>query len=366
MVSIIRAPKSHDGWFVRRIQSSAQWGKQIDNFFRLWGAGGCATADPPNFSESKVRRFYGMSLQTDSSDFHLNMGVPVTILALLRRCRSNCPEVLGRDLYRHADHGQTRGYINLTGKVRPRRPGRSMVRHMSARSNNKAVDGNPTATQPCAAPTTRCFALMTTQLWQMASTGVPIVIRSDRRCAGADRPDNNPLGHEPVQPCRPQYHHCSGQNQFMVGTSSTSGVTRFGASAEWARSVQTTSQRAAGYFSGPSGTPISIGPVSLRAPTGTRPLCRRHIDGDRTRFSISGGAGSIMQASTEDQIGTALNGSHTFSASIVMIGGTYRSRPELTAYAGYSEANRAPTRWNSHARPRAPLYHRAFLIAIRR
>ena len=45
----------------------------------------------------------------------------------------------------------------------------------------------------------------------------------------------------------------------------------------------------------------------------------------------------------EDQIGTALNGNHTFSRFNPMIGGTYKITPELTAYAGYSEANRAPT-----------------------
>ena len=32
-----------------------------------------------------------------------------------------------------------------------------------------------------------------------------------------------------------------------------------------------------------------------------------------------------------------------FSRFNPMIGGTYKITPELTAYAGYSEANRAPT-----------------------
>jgi iron complex outermembrane receptor protein len=45
----------------------------------------------------------------------------------------------------------------------------------------------------------------------------------------------------------------------------------------------------------------------------------------------------------QDQLGTSLNGSETFDRFNPIIGGTYKITPELTAYASYSEANRAPT-----------------------
>ena len=83
------------------------------------------------------------------------------------------------------------------------------------------------------------------------------------------------------------------------------------------------------------------------------------------RFSISGG-GRFNYASInlQDQIGTDLNGSHTFSRFNPMIGGTYKITPEVTAYAGYSEANRAPTPLElACADPARPCIVAAFLIA---
>ena len=83
------------------------------------------------------------------------------------------------------------------------------------------------------------------------------------------------------------------------------------------------------------------------------------------RFSVSGG-GRFNYASInlQDQIGTDLNGSHTFSRFNPMVGGTYKVTPEVTAYAGYSEANRAPTPLElACADPARPCIVAAFLIA---
>ena len=59
-----------------RIQSSAQWGKQIDNFAVYGALEGLHDNGFRNFSASNVRRFYGdVGYRNDSSEFHLNMGV---------------------------------------------------------------------------------------------------------------------------------------------------------------------------------------------------------------------------------------------------------------------------------------------------
>ena len=59
-----------------RIQSSAQYGKQIDNFSVYGALEGLRDNGFRNFSESAIRRFYGdVGYRTDSSEFHLNMGV---------------------------------------------------------------------------------------------------------------------------------------------------------------------------------------------------------------------------------------------------------------------------------------------------
>src|SRR5205807_9052027 len=59
-----------------RMQSSAQWGKQVDNF-SLYGALEALHDDGfRNFSASNVRRFYGdVGYKNDVSEVHINMGV---------------------------------------------------------------------------------------------------------------------------------------------------------------------------------------------------------------------------------------------------------------------------------------------------
>jgi iron complex outermembrane receptor protein len=59
-----------------RIQSSAQYGKQIDNWSVYGALEGLRDNGFRNFSESAIRRFYGdVGYRTDSSEFHLNFGV---------------------------------------------------------------------------------------------------------------------------------------------------------------------------------------------------------------------------------------------------------------------------------------------------
>ena len=56
-----------------------------------------------------------------------------------------------------------------------------------------------------------------------------------------------------------------------------------------------------------------------------------------------GGRYNFANIKLEDQLGDALNGDHTFQRFNPLIGATYKLTPRLTAYAGYSESNRAPT-----------------------
>src|ERR1019366_1660439 len=59
-------------------------------------------------------------------------------------------------------------------------------------------------------------------------------------------------------------------------------------------------------------------------------------------LSLSGRL-NVAQITLNDQNGTALNGQHEFIRFNPGLGLTYRVSPGLSLYAGYSEANRAPT-----------------------
>src|SRR5215216_1725360 len=351
-----------------RIQSSAQYGKQIDNFSVYGALEGVRDNGHRNFSESAIRRFYGdVGYRTDSSEFHLNVGVaknnfgasaavPVELLDKYWGATYTTPQTTDNRV----------AYANLTGKVEATPTwtieGSARIRAF----RQKTVDGNPTETERCAAdPGLLCF-----NDDDVAANGVNGVQLAN------PFPDTAVLGQIDRTTTRSTTTGATLQatntdqlfghnNQFMIGTSFDSGVTRFGASAELGTIGSNYVVNGSGIFLGRSGEPVSIGPVSLRATnryTGVYALDTFDVT---DRFSVSGG-GRFNYASInlQDLIGTDLNGAHTFSRFNPMIGGTYKILPELTAYAGYSEANRAPTPLElACADPARPCIIAAFLVA---
>ncbi len=351
-----------------RIQSSAQYGRQTGNFSVYGALEGVRDNGYRNFSESAIRRFYGdVGYRTDSSEFHLNVGVarnnfgaaaavPVELLQKYWGATYTTPQTTDNRV----------AYANLTGKVEATPTwtieGSARVRTF----RQKTVDGNPTETERCAAdPGLLCFN----------DDDVPANGPNGVQLANPF-PDTAVLGQIDRTTTRSTTTGATLQatntdqlfghnNQFMIGTSFDSGVTRFGASAELGTIGSNYVVNGSGIFLGRSGEPVSIGPVGLRATnryTGVYALDTFDVT---DRFSVSGG-GRFNYASInlQDQIGTDLNGSHTFSRFNPMVGGTYKITPEWTAYAGYSEANRAPTPLElACADPARPCIVAAFLIA---
>jgi iron complex outermembrane receptor protein len=351
-----------------RIQSSAQWGKQIDGFAVYGALEGLRDGGYRNFSESKVRRFYGdVGYRTDSSEFHLNMGVannkfgaaaavPVELLQKYWGATYTTPQTSANRV----------GYVNLTGKVEATPTwtieGSARVRVFQ----QKTVDGNPTETERCAAdPALLCFN--DDDVPANGLNGVQLVnpFPADAILGQIDRTTTRSTTTGGTLQATNTDQLFGHNNQFMVGASFDSGVTRFGASAELGTIGSNYVVSGSGIFLGPSGDPIAIGPVSLRATNRYTGLYALDTFDVTDAFSITGG-GRINHAriQLEDQIGSALNGEHTFSRFNPIIGGTYKITSGLTAYAGYSEANRAPTPLElACADPARPCIIAAFLIA---
>src|ERR1700694_1106166 len=143
-----------------RAQSSAQWGKQVDNFAVYGALEGLHENGFRNVSASDVRRFYGdVGYRNEASEFHVNMGaadnkfgatatVPIELLQHYWGATFTTPQITNNRV----------GYVNLTGKVEVS-PNWTIEGSAHIRVfDQKVLDGNRTGTQPCTAdPTLLCF-----------------------------------------------------------------------------------------------------------------------------------------------------------------------------------------------------------------
>ena len=102
-----------------RIQSSAQYGKQIDNFSVYGALEGVRDNGYRNFSESRIRRFYGdVGYRTDSSEFHLNVGVAKNNFGAAATVPVELLDKYWGATYTTPQTTENRvAYANLTGKV---------------------------------------------------------------------------------------------------------------------------------------------------------------------------------------------------------------------------------------------------------
>jgi iron complex outermembrane receptor protein len=133
-------------------------------------------------------------------------------------------------------------------------------------------------------------------------------------------------------------------NHVVMGVSVDHGFTRFNASSELGTVDQNLFVTGTGVFINQPDAGLS--PVDLHAINTYTGIYATDTFDVTNRFSVTaGGRFNLAQINLEDQTGTnpLLNSSNRFQRFNPVIGGTYKINPNLTVYAGYSEANRAPT-----------------------
>jgi outer membrane receptor protein involved in Fe transport len=350
-----------------RIQSSAQWGQQYGNWAVYGALEGLHDDGFRNFSPSEIRRFYGdIGYRNDVSEFHLNMGAAKNFFGATVTAPAELLDQFWGATYTSPQTNATQvGYLNFLGKVEATPTwtieGSAHVRVF----DQQIVDGNPTGTQPCANPALLCFGDDTTPAFglngvQLANPFPPGAILGEidhnytqsTTGGGALQATNSDqlFGHN---------------NKFVVGASFDSSVTRFTASAELGTIGPNFVVTGSGIFLGPSGNPVSIGPVDLRTTNQYTGLYALDSFDVTNAFTITaGGRFNHADIVLQDQIGTSLNGNDKFDHFNPLVGGTYKILPGLTAYAGYSQGNRAPTPLElSCADPAHPCTIGAFLIS---
>jgi outer membrane receptor protein involved in Fe transport len=351
-----------------RVQSSAQWGKQVDDFAVYGALEGLHDDGFRNFSASDVRRFYGdVGYRKDGNEFHLNMGladnkfgatatVPVELLQQYWGATYTSPQITNNRV----------GYANLTGKVEATPSwtidGSAHVRVF----DQKMLDANPTGTQPCAANIALlCFGDDATPANGLDGNQLANPFALDAVLGQIDRTTTRSTSVGVSLQATNDDQLFGHNNRFVVGTSFDSSVTHFSASAELGTIGPGFVVSGSGVFLGQSGNPISIGPVALRTTNQYSGIYALDTFDVTNAFSITGGGRfNDARIALEDQIGTALNGRQTFDRFNPVIGGTYKITPDLSAYAGYSEASRAPTPLElGCADPARPCLIATFLVA---
>jgi outer membrane receptor protein involved in Fe transport len=359
------------GGSYNRLQGSAQWGTQVGQFATYVALEGLHDDGFRNFSPSDIKRFYSdVGYRSENAEFHLNVGAadntlgapattPVELLQNFWGATYTTPQSETNKVV----------YVNLTGKVDVT-PSWTIETVAHVRSfGQQTQDGNPTGTQVCDPPNAGflCFGDGSTPAnglngMQLANTfpSGSILGENDRTTT------NSTTGGFSVQATNSDDLFGHG-NKFVVGASLDASVTHFSASAELGTIGSNYVVSGSGIFLGTSGSPVSDGPVSLRATnqyTGVYVLDTFDVT---KAFSITaGGRYNDASISLEDLTGASplLNSNSRYDRFNPIIGGTYKITSDLTAYAGYSEANRAPTPLElGCADPNNPCIIASFLVS---
>jgi outer membrane receptor protein involved in Fe transport len=354
-----------------RIQTSLQWGKQI-NEWAVYGAFEAIHDDGYRlFSESNILRFYGdIGHRNMDSEIHLNIGAATSNYGA---AGTSPAELLQTSLAADYTTPQTNfnqaGYLNLTGRFDV-----SPTWTIDANAHYRAFsqqtqDGNPSANDVAACagnPALLCNGdgsptngLNGQQLSSSPYSPSAIIGENDRTFT-----TTNTFGATLQATNSDKLFGLD--NRFTVGTAYDRSVTHFGSSAELGTVDNQYQIIGSGQFLGTDNP--QDGPVELRTTNqyiGVYAL--DSIDLTKRLTVTGGGRFNAANIQLQDQLGgptSLLNGDSTYTRFNPMLGATYKITSELTAYGGYSEANRAPTPLElGCADPMHPCILATFLVA---
>lgn len=341
------------GSFGRR-SALVQTGGQAGNL------SGYLTADAINddgwrfYSPSQLRRIYGdLGARGDRTEFHLTFtgasndfgAAAATPIQLLNRNWASVytlPQTTRNQL----------AFLTASGSWNP-------VDTLSLQGNvyyrgfwQHHVDGNGTAAQNDGCPNGRfvCFPDLAGQLTNLIGlNGLPVRaagILDDGVLGEIDRTSTAANGYGGSFQAATNARLFGQNNRFVVGASSDNGRVQFDTTSELGtiNPDQWPFVQGVGvYINQPSG---DVAPVGVLAQTRYTGVYTTDTFDVTSRLAVTfGGRYNVAQIGLRDGLGNneGLNGDHSYSRFNPVIGTTFKVSPNVTAYAGYAEANRAPT-----------------------
>jgi iron complex outermembrane recepter protein len=202
------------------------------------------------------------------------------------------------------------------------------------------IDGNTTSGQPCAVPTLLCYSDNTTPLLDGASNPVPNIYGSnlgqiDRTWTIA----NSFGGSLQAADTAKLINH---DNHFVVGVGVDHGLAHFMGNSELGTIDSNLFLTGTGVLI--QQPAADLAPVDLRSKSTYTGIYATDTFDISPKLALTFGARvNVARIRLNDELGTALDSDNTYSRFNPVVGLTYNITPNATAYAGYSEANRAPT-----------------------
>jgi outer membrane receptor protein involved in Fe transport len=350
-----------------RIQSSLQWGKQVDNVAAYGALEDIRDNGFRDFGASLIRRFYGdVGVKGDGSEFHLSIGGAENTFGSSAAAPAQLLDQSWSSVYTTPQTFVNQmGVVQATGNVQVTPTwsvdGTAYVRMFSQRT----VDGNSTNTQPCADPTLLCFGDTVTPA--NGANGVQLAnnFPSTATLGEIDRTSTHTTTLGASVQAKNTDQILGRNNTFVIGGSIDYSQIRFDANAELGIVDPSLVVEGSGIYLGPSGNPVSDGPVALHATNVYTGLYALDTIDVTNRLSVTAGArANFANTQLDDLLGGSLTGDHNYDHLNPLIGATYKVTSEITAYAGFSVANRAPTPLElGCSDPNHPCIIGSFLIA---
>ena len=356
-----------------RVQNSTQFGGQSGRYSAYAALELASDGGWREFSPSTIRRVYAdLGYQNGRSELDFN----VTAADNLFGAAATTPIQLIQQNYAsvfttpQSDHNQM-VMATLEGKLQVSDTFSIAGTLYYRFYNQNHVDGNGTDAQPCGAdPTLLCFndevsPANGTNGQQLANPFVPNDTPGE---IDRNSTQTNSVGATLQATSTGEIGNIN--NNLVMGVSLDAGRSLFGASAELGVIEPNFVVLGNGIYLGASGSPISDGPVRLVASnTYFGAYLLDTIELTRHIAIMAGGRFNSEQIDLNDQLNppgsaNSLSGGHQYSHLNPMIGATLKIRPSVTAYAGFSAANRAPTPLElGCANPDMPCIIDSFLVS---
>ncbi len=202
------------------------------------------------------------------------------------------------------------------------------------------VDGNATDAQSCAAPGFLCYGDAVTPLLDYSGNPVPDVYgpslgQIDRTWTSA----NSFGGSLQLTDTHQIVEH---DNHFVVGASVDHGRAHLSGTSELGTVDQNLFVNGTGVYI--QSAAADLAPVTLQSSSTYYGAYATDTLDVTDKLSVTaGGRFNDAHITLYDQLGTDLNSDNHYSHFNPVVGLTYKIAPDVTAYGGYSQANRAPT-----------------------